>query len=159
MEGQGNIWKTAFLILFIFVLLGAVGAFAYFLGAKKLSLPGKAPTPTPTATSLQPPTSPILSPTPNETDLIKAAIYALTGLDETKVTVTITQNTGVHAKGGIREYGAVGGAYWIAAKSDSEWVGVHSGQANPTCNEITPYDFPTDMVPECLDADGNVVTR
>ncbi len=158
MEGQGNIWKTAFLALFIFVLLGAVGVVAYFLGAKKLSLPGKVAAPTPT-TSLQPSLSPIPSPTQNETDLIKAAIYALTGLDETKVTVTITQNTDTHAKGGIREYGAVGGAYWIAAKSDGEWVGVYSGQAHPTCNEITPYDFPTDMVPECLDADGNVVIR
>ncbi len=158
MEGQGNSWKTAFLVLFIFVLLGAVGVFAYFLGARKLSLPGKVATPTPT-TSLQPPLSPIPSPMPNETDLIKAAIYALTGLDETKVTVTITQNINTHAKGGIREYGAVGGAYWIAAKSDSEWVGVYSGQANPTCNEIASYDFPTDMVPECLDANGSVVTR
>jgi hypothetical protein len=158
MEGQGNIWKTAFLILFIFVLLGAVGVFAYFLGAKKLSLPGKVATPTPT-TSLQPPPSPILSPTPNETDLIKAAIYALTGLDEVKAEVIINQNTDTHAKGGIREYGAVGGAYWIAAKSDSEWVGVYAGQAHPTCNEIASYDFPTDMVPECLDTNGNVVTR
>ena len=159
MEGQGNIWKTAFLILFIFVLLGAVGVFTYFLGAKKLSLSGKAPTPTPTTTSLQPPLSPIPSPIPNETDLIKAAIYALTGLDEIKAVVTISENIGVHAKGGIREYGAVGGAYWIAAKSDSEWVGVYAGQAHPTCNEIALYDFPTDMVPECLDANGNVVTR
>jgi hypothetical protein len=158
MEGQGNIWKTAFLTLFIFVLLGAVGAFAYLLGAKKLSLPGKVETPAPT-TLPQPSPSPVLSPTPDETDLIKAAIYALTGIDETKATVTITQNTGTHAKGGIREYGAVGGAYWIAAKSDGEWVGVYAGQAHPTCNEIASYDFPTDMVPECLDASGKVVIR
>ncbi len=158
MEGQGNIWKTAFLILFIFVLLGAVGVFAYLLGAKKLSLPEKVVTPTPT-TSLQPSPSPILSPTQNETDLIKAAIYALTGLDEVKAEVIINQNTDTHAKGGIREYGAVGGAYWIAAKSDNEWVGVYAGQAHPTCNEIASYDFPTDMVPECLDASGKVVIR
>jgi len=158
MEGQGNIWKTAFLTLFIFVLLGAVGALAYFLGAKKLSLPGKVATPTPTI-SLQPSPSPVPSPTSNETDLIKAAIYALTGLDEVKAEVIINQNTDTHAKGGIREYGAVGGAYWIAAKSDNKWVGVYAGQAHPTCNEIASYDFPTDMVPECLDANGNVLTR
>jgi len=158
MEGQGNIWKTAFLTLFIFVLLGAVGVSAYLLGARKLPLPGKVPTPTPT-TSLQPSPSPVPSPTSNETDLIKAAIYVLTGLDEVKAEVIIDQNTGTHAKGGIREYGAVGGAYWIAAKSDGEWVGVYAGQAHPTCNEIASYDFPTDMVPECLDANGSVVTR
>jgi len=159
MEGQKNSWKTAFLVLSIFVLLGAVGIFAYFLGAKKLSLPEKAPTPTPTTTSLQPPPSPIPSPTSNETDLIKAAIYTLTGLDEVKAEVIIDQNTGIHAKGGIREYGAVGGAYWIAAKPDSEWIGVYAGQAHPTCNEIALYDFSTDMVPECLDTNGNVVIR
>ncbi len=158
MEGQGNIWKTAFLTLFIFVLLGAVGVFAYLFGARKLSLPGKVTTPTPTI-SLQPSPSPVPSPTQNETDLIKAAIYTLTGLDEVKAEVIINQNTDTHAKGGIREYGAVGGAYWIAAKSDSEWVGVYAGQAHPTCNEIASYDFPTDMVPECLDANGSVVTR
>ena len=158
MEGQGNIWKTAFLTLFIFVLLGAVGIVAYYLGAKKLPLPGKVATPTPT-TSLQPPSSPVPSPTSNETDLIKAAIYTLTGLDEVKAEVTINQNTGTHAKGGIREYGAVGGAYWIAAKPDSEWIGVYAGQAHPTCNEIASYDFPTDMVPECMDSSGNVVIR
>ncbi len=158
MEGQGNIWKTAFLTLFIFVLLGAVGVSAYLFGAKKFSLSEKVATPTP-VTSLQLSPSPIPSPTSNETDLIKAAIYTLTELDETKATVTISENIGTHAKGGIREYGAAGGAYWIAAKLDGEWDGVYAGQANPTCNEIASYDFPTDMVPECLDANGSVVTR
>ncbi|MCK4588413.1 hypothetical protein KAT60_01190 [Candidatus Woesebacteria bacterium] len=158
MEGQGNIWKSAFLTLFIFVLLGAVGVFAYLLGAKKLSLPGKAVTPTPTTLPQLSP-SPVLSPTQDETDLIKAAIYTLTGLDEVKAEVIIDQNTGIHAKGGIREYGAVGGAYWIAAKSDGEWIGVYAGQTHPTCNEIASYDFPTDMVPECLDSSGKVVIR
>ena len=158
MEGQGNIWKSAFLILFIFVLLGAVGVVAYFLGAKKLSLPEKVATPTPTTLPQLSP-SPVLSPTQDETDLIKAAIYALTGLDEVKAEVIIDQNTGIHAKGGIREYGAVGCAYWIAAKPDSEWIGVYAGQAHPTCNEIASYDFPTDMVPECMDSSGNVVSR
>ncbi len=158
MEGQGNSWKTAFFILFIFILLGAVGVFAYLFGAKKLSLSEETATPTPVV-ALQLPPSPIPSPTPNETDLITAAIYTLTELDETKAVVTISENTGTYAKGGIREFGAVGGAYWIAAKLGGEWDGVYAGQANPTCNEIAPYDFPTDMVPECLDGNGSTVTR
>jgi len=73
--------------------------------------------------------------------------------------VTISENTGQFAKGGIKEYEAVGGAYWIAAKTNEGWVCVYDGQSQPTCEQIAPYNFPTDMVPECLDENGKVVER
>lgn len=90
---------------------------------------------------------------------IKAAVLERVGLEEEEVEFTITTNTGTHAKGNIREVEAVGGGYWLAAKAEGEWVAVYDGQAHPTCEEIEPYDFPTDLVEECLDDEGNVVTR
>ena len=95
----------------------------------------------------------------DETELIKQAVYAKTGLNESQAQVTVNENIGSHAKGGIREYSAVGGAYWIAAKVGNEWIAVYDGQAQPSCELIAPYNFPTTMVPECLDSLGQVVTR
>lgn len=161
MEGQGNPWKAAFLFLVFLVLLGTVAAFAYFLGKGNIILP-LSPTPSPSPLSgaqLQVPVPSSPSPAPNEMLAIKEAIYKLTGLDETKAEVTITENTGNHAKGGIKEHDAVGGAYWLAAKASSEWIGVYDGQTHPTCTQIEQYNFPVDMVPECLDLSMNVVTR
>ena len=105
--------------------------------------------------------SPILTPTPtiDEASLIKQAVLAKLGLSESQVVFAITQNTGQHAKGNIREIEAVSGGYWIAAKTESGWVVVYDGQASPTCAQIAPYNFPKDMVPECLNESGSVVTR
>lgn len=108
-----------------------------------------------------------VSPTPTEgvapegeDDLIKQAVIDMGGFAASKVEVTIGENTGTHAKGGVKEVGSeVGGGYFIAAKKDGKWVGVYSGQANPTCEQIEPYDFPTDMVEECLDENNEVVAR
>lgn len=91
--------------------------------------------------------------------LIRKAVLDRVGLDEEEVELTITTNTGTHAKGNIREIGAVGGGYWLAAKSEAEWVAVYDGQANPPCEEVDLYDFPSDMVPECIDENGKLVTR
>ena len=150
-------------------LLAGVGLLAYRLGqAEKTvtnlvtSLPTSAPSPT-----LSPLVSPAVSPSPvltltptvDEISLIKQAVFAKTGLDATRAEVTITQNTGQHAKGNIREFEAVGGGYWLAAKTDSGWIEVYDGQANPTCSQISPYNFPKTMIPECLDSTGRVVTR
>jgi hypothetical protein len=95
----------------------------------------------------------------NEDDLIKTAVFKLTGLDKTKAEVTISKNSGQYAKGTIKEFEAVGGAYWIAAKTASGWVGVYAGQATPKCSQIAPYDFPKDMVPECLDENNKLIIR
>lgn len=106
----------------------------------------------------------VLTPTPTidpvqEEPLIKQAVYDKTGLDESEALVTINKNTGFVATGGIKEYEAVGGAYWLAAKTSEGWVCVYDGQAQPTCTQIAPYNFPKDMVPECLDTNGKVVKR
>ncbi len=65
----------------------------------------------------------------------------------------ITEQTEEHATGGLP------GGYFLAAREGSTWVIVYDGQATPSCAEITPYNFPVDMVPECLDAENNLVVR
>lgn len=103
--------------------------------------------------------SPSPTPTVDETELIKQAVFRKTGLDETEAEVTISINTGTHAKGNIKEFEAVGGAYWLAAKTSEGWVCVYDGQAHPSCSQIDPYDFPVELVPECLSETGTVVSR
>jgi len=102
---------------------------------------------------------PTTAPKQTDAELIKQAVLGRVGLTKDEAEVTITTNTGTHAKGNIKEVGAVGGGYWLAAKSGTEWIAVYDGQAQPLCDEIEPYAFPKTMVPECLDGNGEVVTR
>lgn len=95
----------------------------------------------------------------DETELIKNAVYAKTGLNKTNAEVTVSFNNGSYAKGGVKEFSAIGGAYFLAAKTASGWTAVYDGQAQPPCNEINLYNFPASLVPECLDSSGNVVSR
>jgi hypothetical protein len=159
MEEQGNPWKAAFWVLITIILIGAVGTFAYFLGKGGFSFSKVTSSPSPSPVSqLQFPPTP--APVLDETEAIKEAIYELVGSDATEVNVTVSNNTGSHATGGVVDWGSeVGGGYWIAAKTGGEWVGVYGGQSHPTCSQIAPYNFPIDMVSECLDELGEVITR
>jgi len=150
----------------IFIIVISLLALAFFLGMKYRQIPDEVvPTPTPEVNNIptpQPtPTPEEMTPTPtiDESELIKQAVFKKTGLDATKAEVTINKNTGQYATGNIKEFEAVGGAYWLAAKTDAGWVGIYDGQAQPTCEQIDNYNFPKDMVPECLDENGEVVER
>lgn len=91
---------------------------------------------------------------------IRNAIMEKTGIADSNLEVTVSKNTGKYAKGSIREKDAVGGAYFLAAKTSSGWVIIYDGQAQPNCQDFTPYpDFPKDLAPECLNAQGKVVKR
>jgi len=153
-----NGWKIGFFTLLALLIIGA-NVFVWLFWGKGITLEiNPTPTLSPTATIKVEPT---VTPTPiiDETEAIKEAVFNKTGLTENEALVTINENTGQFAKGGIKEYEAVGGAYWIAAKTNEGWVCVYDGQSQPTCEQIAPYNFPTDMVPECLDENGKVVER
>lgn len=113
-----------------------------------------APTPTPFTES-----SPSSSPAVDETELIKQAVYERTGLTPEQAEVSINQRIAAHATGTIKEFEAVGGAYWLAARTEGGWVGVYDGQSQPDCVDIETYAFPVDMVPDCLNSSGKVVSR
>lgn len=159
MEEQSNPWRTAFWVLFAIILISAVGLFAYFLGKGSFGFSKISSSPSPSPISqLQSPLTP--APVLDETEAIKEAIYELVGSDATEVNITVSNNIGSHATGGVVDWDSeVGGGYWIAAKTDGEWIGVYAGQAHPTCSQIAPYNFPIDMVSECLDELGEVITR
>lgn len=159
-----NYWKIGFFsLLAILVILANIFAWYFFVKGKEEILTSSPPTPQTITGAAATPTPQTLVPSPtsavDETSLIKQAIFELTGLDQTKAEVSINKNTGTYAKGNIKEFEAVGGAYWIAAKTPEGWVGVYAGQANPKCSDIAPYNFPKDMVPECLNESGAVVER
>ena len=160
--------QNPLVIFLIFLVVLGLLALAFFFGLKfrKTSPEEATPTPTPeitTTPTIQPTATPeeetTPTPTVDESELIKEAVFKKTGLDATKAEVSINKNTGQYATGNIKEFEAVGGAYWLAAKTNEGWVGVYDGQSQPTCEQIDPYNFPTDMVPECLDENGQVVKR
>jgi flagellar basal body-associated protein FliL len=161
--------QNPLIVFFIFIAVIALLALAFFFGFKYRQIPEEIlPTPTPEETNIPSPqptptpeevSTPTPSPTINETRAIEEAVFRKTGLDASQAEVSIEENTGQHATGGIKEFEAVGGAYWLAAKTTEGWVCVYDGQAHPTCAQIAPYNFPKEMVAECLDESGKVVAR
>lgn len=144
------------LLAFLAVIILGANIFAWASYFKKpSSQPSVSSTVILNSTSI----TPTSVPTIEETSLIKEAIFELTGLDGEKAEIFINQNTGQHAKGQVKEFEAVGGAYWLAAKVNGNWVGVYAGQANPQCSQIAPFSFPKEMVSECLDENGKLVGR
>jgi SpoU rRNA methylase family enzyme len=81
--------------------------------------------------------------TPSDEDLIKAAIAAHLGANVNTLSITISQNTGLYAKGGVEN------GYFLAAKVSGQWLIVADGQGAIDCNVVAQYGFPAYMVPEC----------
>lgn len=153
---MNNIWKIGFFSLLALLIIG-LNVFAWFFWGKGMILKTTlTPSPTPTI-KIEPTVTP--TPTVDETETIKQAVFKKTGLTAKQAEVIINKNTGKYATGNIKEFDAVGGAYWLAAKTEHGWVCVYDGQAQPTCEQIAPYNFPKDMVPECLDQNGKLLKR
>lgn len=93
-------------------------------------------------------------PTPTESTVlddltaIEMALAEYMGVGD--VQVGEAEITALYATGGVEN------GYFLAARSGDDWVIVYAGQAVPPCGEIEQYDFPVEMVPECL-YDGKVV--
>ncbi|PIZ43553.1 hypothetical protein COY33_01315 [candidate division WWE3 bacterium CG_4_10_14_0_2_um_filter_42_7] len=82
-------------------------------------------------------------------------------LDTTTMKVEIRKSTGKYASGSVSpiEEG-VGGGYLFMAKVSGVWKVVADGNGTISCEQLEPYpDFPTDMIPECIDTDGNPIQR
>ncbi|MEA3439633.1 MAG: hypothetical protein U9R58_05060 [Chloroflexota bacterium] len=88
-----------------------------------------------------------------DTEAILAALAEQLDMDVDELDASVSEIRGLHAKGSVEN------GYFIAAKSNDQWVIVYAGQATPYCVAIELYDFPVDMVPECLDEDDNLVVR
>ena len=161
-----NIWMVISLVL-IGALLFIAGTFFPNLLTKKPSA-----TPSPTLEQKITPISPAptitlsqkITPTTKTEekpiiDQLKQAFATKYSKPIGDVQLTVNKNTGTHATGGVKFSGEISGAMWLAYKSDEGWIIVHDGQGTIPCETIAPYDFPSDMVPECIDKDGNLITR
>lgn len=143
------------------ILVGAliVGGFIYFSQNKSTQSENTqlaSPAPTSISTPTTPPAAELEQ---DDTAAIKQAVSQKLGQDENSLEISISQKTEVHAKGTVREKEAVGGGYFLAAKTDTGWVVVYDGQSQPPCSQINAYNFPKTFVPECLDLSGKVITR
>lgn len=146
---ETKFWKVGFIILFI-VVVGVVAFLAYSYGKGKLSL---STTKDQELTATATPTASVES----ETQKIIAAVYAKKGFKKSEYTVSVSKIEGNYAIGGIKPtVEDVGGAYFLAAKVNGVWTLIHDGQASPFCSALTGLNFPKDMVPECLNAQGGV---
>jgi hypothetical protein len=113
-----------------------------------------------TTTEVQVTEQPVQDPSPEETDQVdddasalRTALAAHFGVSPDGMAFVIAEQTEEHATGGLP------GGYFLAAREEGTWVIVYDGQATPSCEQIAPYDFPLDMVPECLDGENNLVVR
>jgi hypothetical protein len=85
---------------------------------------------------------------PSDDDALRAALAAHLGRDVNSLTITISQNTGTHARGGVDN------GYFLAAKINDQWQIVADGQGAIDCNIVAQYGFPASMVPECSGSSG-----
>lgn len=161
MEGEETKWKTAFFVL-LFIVLAIILAVTTFLIGKNQA-PAKEDNDSDQSLNVppQPTVLPTLIPTPtiDEKSAITQAIYIFTDLTEEEADITFNEIRESHAKGLIKEKEAVSGAYWLAAKTPEGWIGVYDGQATPECAIVDLHDFPSDLVPECMDEEMELVTR
>jgi hypothetical protein len=96
----------------------------------------------------------------DDTTLITKALVTKTGIAADKIDVTVSKQVDNFAKGLVSTKGEeTGGGYYLAFKDKGNWYIVYDGQTTPDCSQVNPFNFPTSLVPECLDAGGNLVTR
>jgi hypothetical protein len=68
-----------------------------------------------------------------------------------QATVTIERDSGTFAMGSVRFAGEQGGGLWFAAKTADGWQLAYDGNGIIPCDAANAYNFPTDMVPQCID--------
>ena len=98
----------------------------------------------------------------------KSTQEAVTGLIAEKygrpadsVEIEVMADTGTFAKGSVRYTDEPGGGLWFAAKTANGWELAFDGNGIIPCEAANRYDFPTDMVPQCIDTgnENNLIVR
>lgn len=85
--------------------------------------------------------------TVDDAALIAAALSAETGIPEDGLSFSIDVNTGSFARG---VYVSDASSLYIAAKIGEGWIIAYTGDLVPPCDEIAAFDFPPEVMPECL---------
>lgn len=80
--------------------------------------------------------------------------------DASDVYLTIVKQTDTHILGGVKFGSEAGeGGMFLAVKDGEQWKIVFDGNGSISCASIDPYNFPVDMLSECIDNSGNPVDR
>jgi hypothetical protein len=137
-------------ILFLIIGLVAAGFLAWSLRSTKLS---EEASPSPEAIASRSPLASVepTAETSSDLEMIREAFAQKYSKSIADVTVTIEQNTGTYAKGGVKFAGEIGGGWWLAYDNGTDWLIVTDGNGTVMCDDLEGYNFPTDMVPECWD--------
>ncbi|RJR26783.1 DUF333 domain-containing protein [candidate division WWE3 bacterium] len=91
---------------------------------------------------------------------IKAALISK-GLDLTGMQVVIHKHLGKYIGGGVvPASSSAGGGYFFAVKDGTDIKVLADGNGSIMCSAFDEYpDYPSYLVPECIDIAGNIVTR
>lgn len=84
---------------------------------------------------------------------LRIALADRIGIGTEEMEVMITEASGKHLEGRVNN------GYFFAVMRDGDWLIVYDGPIPPPCKEIEENQFPTDMVPQCLDNNNKLVTR
>lgn len=160
-KGETNFWMIGFVLIFGFFafLLGTY--FPNFLKGTTVPIATISPSVAPTGITIAPTDStiPSVAPSLSDYELIKAAMAAKYSKPVSEVELTVSKNTGTHAQGGVKFSGEIGGGWFLAYKDVGGWIIVQDGNGTVSCETIAPYNFPTSMVSECVDKNGNLIKK
>ncbi len=146
--------KLRMLWLILITFLAACGTFEVGIETNTILDPQFEVTEVPTSEIVDP-TVPVPTQTPIPTDEQLIALALADELDQPadQLAINMESITDLHATGGV------GNGYFLAARQGDSWLIVYDGQAIPSCTVVETYQFPIEMVPECLDPDANLFTR
>ncbi len=93
-------------------------------------------------------------PTASKEDLIRQALAEKHEKTIDQVEIRMDQETDDHVRGNVTflPAGGIGNSgYFLAAKVSGEWEIVIDGQGTISCSLVRSYNFPEDMIADCLE--------
>jgi hypothetical protein len=75
--------------------------------------------------------------------------------------ITVTQQDGRYARGGVSVVGTpAGGGMVYAAQVNESWEIVWDGNGAVTCSDLNDYpEYPVEMIPECYDPNSGLLIK
>lgn len=145
----------------LIAIVAITGLVLYYVKYKeKQNLIEAIPKPTVTQTVTVTPTSSVTAtPTISDEVALRAAVLAKSEIPEGKFEFAIGSNSGVMAKGSVKNSDDMGGAAWFAGKKNGAWIVSYVGQGVPLCAEIAAFNYPASWISHCVDAKGKTVAR
>jgi len=109
------------------------------------------------------PTTEVVTVAPSVTEIsaeesIKKAFAKKYNKKFEEVEISISKNDSTHVWGSVKFSGEMSGGWFLAYKeSVNNWIIVQDGNGTISCETVAPYNFPTSMVPGCVDNNGQLV--